>query len=205
MKLYYAPGACTLADRIALHEARLPATFERVDLKSKRTETGADFTTINPKGYVPALVLDTGETLTENVAVLSWIADQAPQLSPTGPLGHVRMLEALAFIAAELHHGFAPLFHGEGGAARADAASAITRRLKFIAGTLVGPYLFGSRFTVVDAYLFVILTWAKKFDVEIPAPLSRYFQQVMERDSVRVALAEEALDQGQSHNKERAA
>jgi glutathione S-transferase len=194
MKLYYATGACSLADRISLHEAGLAAAFERVDFKSKRTETGADFMMINPKGYVPVLVLDNGETLTENIAVLSWIAGQAPELAPTGPLGHIRLLEALAFISTEVHKGFKPLLaHDARDVDRANAAETISRRLKYIAETLRGPYLFGSRFTVADAYLFVTLRWATQFGIAIPAPLTRYFQRVTERDSVRKALAEEGL------------
>jgi glutathione S-transferase len=194
MKLYYAKGACSLADRIALHEAGLAAAFERVDLKSKRTETGADFLAINPKGYVPALVLDDGEIVTENIAVLSWIAGQAPELVPAGHLGQTRLLEALAFISTELHHGFKPFFHGARDAERAEAADGVVRRLNLIVRTLGDPYLFGARFTAADAYLFVMLKWATRFDVAIPEPLTRYFQRVMARESVREALAEEGLD-----------
>lgn len=190
MKLYYATGACSLADRIALHEAGLATTFEKVDLKSRTTETGADFMAINPKGYVPVLILDNGETVTENIAVLSWIADQAPELAPAGPSGRTRLLEALAFISTELHKDFHPFFRGD--VSDADKMKS-SRHLELIAGTVNGPYLFGSRFTVVDAYLFVILRWANQFGVTIPAPLSRFFQQVMERESVRRALSEEHL------------
>lgn len=193
MKLYYATGACSLADRIALHEAGLAATFERVDIKSKTTEKGANFMAINPKGYVPMLVLDNGETITENIAILSWIASQAPGLEPAGPLGHIRLLEALAFISTELHHNFKPFVHSTRDEDRANAADAVSKRLDLIATTLVGPYLFGSRFTVADAYLFVILTWARKLGVRTPALLNPYFQNVMARDSVRKALAEEGL------------
>lgn len=114
MKLYYAPGACSLADHIALHEAGLNFEHERVDLKTKRTESGADFSQINPKGYVPALVLDSGETLSENIAILDWIADQSPALTPSGPLGRARLLEALAYISTEIHKSFKPFFSGAG-------------------------------------------------------------------------------------------
>jgi glutathione S-transferase len=194
MKLYYATGACSLADRISLHEAGLVPEFEKVDLKTKTTETGVDFMVINPKGYVPVLILDSGETVTENIAVLSWIASQSPALAPAGPLGHIRLLEALAFISTEVHKGFKPLFtHGARDADRADAAEAISKRLEFIAETLGGPYLLGSHFTVADAYLFVTLRWASQFGVPIPAPLPQYFQRMMKRNSVRKALAEEGL------------
>ena len=196
MKLYYATGACSLADRISLYEADFAATFEKVDLKSKITETGADFMSINPKGYVPALVLDNGEMVTENIAVLAWIAGQAPELAPTGPLGHIRLLEALAFISTELHKAFEPLFtHGARDTNSDRAATTIARRFDYIAKTVGGSYLFGARFTVADAYLFVMLTWARKFGVMIPSILSWYFEDVMERDCVRKALAEEGLIQ----------
>lgn len=196
MKLYYATGACSLADRISLNEAGFDATFEKVDLKSKITETGADFIAINPKGYVPVLLLNNGETLTENVAILSWIVSQAPELAPSGPLGHIRLLEALAFISSEVHKAFEPLFtHRAPDADRDSAAETIARRLDYIAKTVDGSYLFGARFTVADAYLFVMLTWARKFGVTIPSLLNWYFEDVMERDCVREALAEEGLIQ----------
>lgn len=105
MKLYYSPGACSLADHIALREAGLPFELEKVDLRTKRTESGADYTAVSPKGYVPALTLDGGETLTENIAVLDWIA-QAGGNAPSGPLGRTRLLEALAYISTEVHKSF---------------------------------------------------------------------------------------------------
>ena len=196
MKLFYAPGACSLADRIALHEGGFTADFERVDLTSKLTEHGSDFMAVNPKGYVPVLVLDNGETVTENIAVLSWIASQAPALAPTGALAQTRLIEALAFISTEVHKSFKPLFtHGASSADRASAADAIHNRLQLIADTLIGPYLFGTRFTVADAYLFVNLRWAKKFGVLVPPVLVEYFHRVGARDAVRNALIEEGLDQ----------
>jgi glutathione S-transferase len=201
MKLYYATGACSLADRIALHEAGLAAAFERVDLKARRTETGADYSAINPKGYVPMLVLDSGETVTENIAILFWITGQAPKLAPAGPLGTTRLLEALAFISTELHHGFKPFFHDTNDAEKAKAADATFRRLDLIAATLKGPYLLGS-FSVADAYLFVILTWARKLGLRIPVPLTQFFERMMARESVRRALTEEGLIQSVSKPKE---
>jgi glutathione S-transferase len=138
------------------------------------TETGADFRAINPKGYVPALVLDDGEVVTENIAVLSWIAGQAPQLAPAGLLGTIRLLEALAFVSTDIHKGFKPFFTpGAADTDRAKAAAAISGRFAFIAGRFGEHYLFGLRFTVADAYLFVTLRWARQFGVENPGHAHR--------------------------------
>src|SRR3954453_6693583 len=112
MKLYHHPGACSLSSQIALREAGQPFESEDVDLQSKRTEAGADFNAINPKGYVPALRLDNGELLTENLAVLDYIADRYPILGLNGPLGRTRLLETLAYISTELHKSFKPFFTG---------------------------------------------------------------------------------------------
>lgn len=194
MKLYYATDACSLADRIALHEAGLDATFERVDLRTRTTEIGADFLVVNSKGYVPTLVLDDGEIVTENIAVLFWIAGKAPQFAPKGPLGTVRLLEALAFVSTEIHKEFKPFFTpGASAADRTKAAAALFRRFDFIAERLGEPYLFGSRFTVGDAYLFVTLRWARRFGVEVPAALVAYRDRIAERPQVQRALGEENL------------
>jgi glutathione S-transferase len=114
MKLYFSPGACSLSPHIVLHEAGLPFTTERVDLKTHQTETGADFYQVNPSGYVPALVLDSGDTLTEGPAIVQWIADQVPakKLAPAnGTLERVRLQEWLNFISTELHKSHSPLFN----------------------------------------------------------------------------------------------
>jgi glutathione S-transferase len=109
MKLYYAPGACSLADHIAMAEAGLPYTLEKVDLEEKRTETGSDYTTINPKGYVPALALGDGTILTENIAILSYLADQSEKIAAS-PDNRWKLLETIAFISTEVHKGFKPFF-----------------------------------------------------------------------------------------------
>ena len=110
MKLYLSPGACSLADHIALHEAGLDFDRIRVDLKTGRTEDGRDYSRINPTGYVPAVEFDDGEVLTENIAILSLAADKAPGLTPDGPFGRFRLLEMLAFISTEIHKAFKPFF-----------------------------------------------------------------------------------------------
>src|SRR5690348_3225804 len=112
MKLYLAPGACSQADHIALHEAGLAFEHVRTNLETKTTASGEDFTRINPKGYVPVLVLDSGEVVTENVAILDWIASQKPELGVAGAMGRTRLLETLAFISTEIHKAFKPFFTG---------------------------------------------------------------------------------------------
>ncbi len=114
MKLYYAPGACSLACRISLHEAGIDSDFERVDLRSKVTEHGYDYTAVNPKGSVPMLVLDEGEAVTEALAVLLLIADREPALEPGNPLGRIRQVEMLSFLSSEMHIAFKPYFHNAG-------------------------------------------------------------------------------------------
>ncbi|MDQ2860197.1 MAG: glutathione S-transferase N-terminal domain-containing protein [Pseudomonadota bacterium] len=194
MILYFAPGACSLADHIALHEANLTFDQVKVDLKTHTTEDGRDFTKINPKGYVPALALDGGELLTENIAILSWIADKAPALAPGGELGRYRLLETLAFISTEIHKSFKPFFTpGAADVDKAKAGEAITKRLNLIAGQLDGAYLFGQDASVADAYLFVMLMWAKKNAVEIPQPLMAFFDRMKARPAVQLALKHEGL------------
>jgi len=194
MKLYYAPGACSLADHIALHEAGLSFDHEKVDLKAKRTEGGVDFSTINPKGYVPALTLDSGETLSENIAILDWIAHQDSKLAPSGPMGHTHLLEALAFISTEIHKSFKPFFAGAGDSDKAKAGEAIGKRMGYLADTMKGDYLFGSTVSVADFYLFVMLLWAKKFGVEPPAPLVAFRERMMTLSSVQKAMKHEGLN-----------
>ena len=192
MKLYYHPGACSLADHIALHEAGLAFDHVKVDLQAKTTEDGADYTAINPKGYVPALTLDSGETVTENIAILDWIARQAPQLAPGGTMGRTRLLETLAYISTELHKSFKPFFANGSDAEKQAAGETITKRLQLLADRLDGDYLFGD-FGVADAYLFVMLLWADKNGVALPDPLPAYRDRVKARDAVRTAMTHEGL------------
>jgi glutathione S-transferase len=185
MKLYYARGACSLSNRIALHEAGIAFAEERVDLGSRMTESGRDFRELNPKGYVPLLVLDDGAAVTENVAVLSLIAERAPNLLPDGDLGRVRLLEALSFISSELHVAFKPLFHDSGEPEREIARSRLADLLNVLTGDMADDYLLGGHFTVADAYLFVILLWARKFEVVVTPGLAGYFRRIEARPRVR--------------------
>ncbi len=193
MKLYYSPGACSLADHIALHEAGLPFEHEKVDLKAKRTESGVDFTTINPKGYVPALTLDSGETLSENIAILDWIAHQDTALKPAGAMGHTHLLEALAFISTEIHKSFKPFFSGAGDDEKAKAAETIVKRMTYLADTMQGDFLFGADVSVADFYLFVMLLWARKNEIAVPIKLAAFRDRLMTRPSVQKAMQHEGL------------
>jgi len=193
MKLYYMPGACSLSDHIALHEGGFDFTHDRVDHDTKTTESGRDFAQINPRGYVPALEFDDGSILTENVAILDWIAGEAPSLVPEGALGRSRVIEALAFFGSELHKNFGPFFSGADEAAKAKARDTLGRRFGQAADMLEGDYLFGSRFSVADAYLFVMTTWADKADLSLPEPLKAYSARVRQRPAVQKAMKHEGL------------
>ena len=193
MKLYYSPLACSLADHIALREAGMAFDTERVDLRTLRTETGADFRAINPKGYVPALVLDGGDLLTENVAVLDWIAGEAPVLSADGPLGRTRVLEALTYITTEIHRAFKPMWHRGTEAEKATASATVTRLMTPMSDAMGGDYLFGDRPSVADFYLFVMLLWAERFGVETPVALIAMRERMKGRPAVRAALMHEGL------------
>ena len=193
MKLYYSPGACSLATRISLHEAGIPADYERVNLKAKVTDNGADYLAINPAGSVPMLVLDDGEAVTENVAILTLLAEMAPSLGNDGRMGEIRLIEILSFLSTELHAAFKPYFHGAEGEALVAARDAVARRLELISNAMRGPYLFGAHFTVADAYLFVMLRWAKGFNLPLPAPLAELFDRVAARETVRQSIEEEEL------------
>ncbi|WP_144107884.1 glutathione binding-like protein [Paraburkholderia sp. BCC1886] len=194
MKLYYSPGACSLGDHIALHEAGLSFDRVRVDLKAKTTETGQAFAEINPKGYVPVLELDDGQILTENIAILSWVARQKPSLAPSGELGDLRLLEMLAFISTEVHKQFARVFGTSGDAETAAARKKVTQRLQLLGTMLKGDYLFGADVSVADAYLFTMLLWANKLGVDVPASLNAFAERMRARPAVRLALEHEGLD-----------
>jgi glutathione S-transferase len=196
MKLYYAPGACSLADHIALVESGLPFEAESVDLKSKFTESGANYADINPKGYVPALQLKVGDILTENIAILSYIADRSGKLMPQGDLGRFRALEALAYISTELHKSFKPFFTPDASDAEKDRArNMLTKRLSLFDNELSeNSYALGSDFTVADCYLFVMLFWARtKIGLDLPPALSAYYDRLFNYAAVRKALEAEKL------------
>ncbi len=200
MKLYFSPGACSLSPHIVLREAGLEFTLERVDIRKRQTATGADFTAINPKGYVPALQLNDGTVLTEGPAIVQFVADLAPdrQLAPShGTLERYQMVEWLNFIATELHKGFSPLFRPTSTEEIKQAArTSLANRLGWVASRLEGSdYLLGSQFTAADAYLFTVLGWGAIVGVDLsPWPVLTAFQQrVAGRPAVQQAMREEGL------------
>jgi glutathione S-transferase len=192
MKLYYAPGACSLADHIALLEVGAKFEAEAVNIKTKKTASGEDFRTINPKGYVPALVLDDCEILTENIAVLDWIADQYPQLRRNGVLSRTRQIEMLAFISTEIHGAFKPMWHSSEDE-KEKARGSITKLLEFAATQMQGDFLFGRELTVADCYLYVMTRWADKLDIAMPDKLRRFKDRMEQRPAVKAALETEEI------------
>jgi glutathione S-transferase len=201
MKLFYAPGACSLSPHIVLRELGLPFALETVDLKTKKTESGADFTAINPKGYVPALQLDDGEVLTEGAAIVQYLADKHSPgtLAPiAGTVERARLNGHLNFISAELHKAFGPLFNPAlAPEAREAAIANIGRKLDVVENTFADgrPYLTGPSFTVADAYLFVVLSWAPKLGVDLARwpHLGEFSRRVTARAAVQAAMAAEKL------------
>jgi glutathione S-transferase len=202
MKLYYAPGACSLAPHIALHETGLSFDPVKVDIRAKKLEGGEDYWAINPKGAVPALGLDEGEVLTENAAVLQYIADQAPAsglLPPLGDLRRYRVLEWLNYVATELHKGFGPLWNpASTDEAKEAVRDLLGKKFDFVQEQLGdGPYLLGEAFTLPDAYLFVILTWTRIHQIDLSRwpGLTAFFERVKARPAVRAAMRAEGLVQ----------
>lgn len=193
MKLYYSPLACSLADHIALREAGMAFEIERVDLRTFRTARGKDFARINPKKYVPALVLDDGSMITENVAVLDWIAGETPTLQVGGPLGRTRVLEALTYITTEIHRAYKPMWHAGSAAEKAKAGDTVLRLMQPLSDGLQGHYLFGSTPSVADFYLFVMLLWADRFSLDLPLPLLGMRERMRGRPAVLAAMAAEGI------------
>ncbi|MGA8900239.1 glutathione transferase GstA [Bradyrhizobium sp.] len=200
MKLYYAPGACSLSPHIALSEAGLPYELVKVDLRAKKLENGDDFWKVNPKGQVPALALDNGELITEGPVIVQRIADKVPakNLAPSRDSAErYKLQEWLTYINGELHKNISPLFNP----ALSDEAKAVFKdramgKFKYVDSQLAGrEYLMGNHFTVADGYLFVMLRWADamKFDLSELKNLMAYKDRIAARPKVREALVKEGL------------
>jgi|SRR5690606_6047766 len=200
MKLYYSPGACSMAVHIVLIEGGFSFDKEQVDLATKKTADGTDYTSINPNGYVPALALNNGEVLTEAAVILAYLADQVPErkLAPAaGSMERYRLQEKLNFITTELHKGFGSLFNPAMPEEwREQVKQGLGKRLDYIAGQLQGrQYLLGDEFSIADAYLFTILGWSKLTKVDLsPWPvLVEYSARIAGRPAVQAAMKAEGL------------
>jgi glutathione S-transferase len=200
MKLYYAPAVCSLAVHIVAREAELPISLEKFDLTTHKTEAGADFYTINPKGYVPAIELDTGELLTEVDAIVQFLADQvspSPLAPAYGTLDRIRLQEWLTFISSEIHKGFSPLWYsGTPPEVKQMTKEKLAARFAYLDEKLAGrAYLMGEQFTVADAYLFTIVNWVNFLNIDISAyqHLKAFQERIASRPKVREALRAEGL------------
>jgi len=200
MKLYYAPGACSLSPHIALLEAGLPYDLVKVDLRAKKLESGDDYWQINPKGQVPALALENGELVTEGPVIVQMIADRVPakNLAPARDSAErYKLQEWLNYVTGELHKNIGPMFNP----LLSDEAKGVfkdraTGKFKYLDGKLAGhDYLMGRQFTVADAYLFVMLVWAERmqFDLAGLNNLLAYKNRVAARPKVQEALVKEGL------------
>ena len=200
MKLYFSPGACSLSPHIALREAGLEFELERVDFATKKTRGGEDFMAINPKGLVPTLRLDSGETLTEGPAIVQYIADLRPDsgLAPAaGTFARYRLQEALNFISTELHKPFAALFHKECPDSWKEVVKTkLAAAFAEVDATLAKqPFLTGERFTVADGYLFTVANWTRYVGIALETwpHLAAFVGRIAERPAVHAALEAEGL------------
>lgn len=200
MKLYYAPGACSLSPHIVANELGIALKLEKVDTKAKRTESGADYWQINPKGYVPALELDSGELLTEGPAIVQYLGDQRPDanlLPANGTFERVRLQEMLGYINSEIHKSYSPLFKDDTPEqTRTERKAYLQRRYELIEKILAKqPWLLGDRFSAADAYLYTVTRWANavKLDLSAFPQLSAFQERVAARPAVQAALSSEGL------------
>jgi glutathione S-transferase len=203
MKLYYAPGVCSMAPHITAVEAGIALELVRVDIRSEPhcVEDGRDLKSVSPKGVVPILELDDGQVLTEGVAILIYLADLKPEagLMPAqGGFDRYRLHEWLTFISSELHKTFSPwLFHPEYGEQAAEVAKQrLHERFGLLDSYLAAhDYLVGDRFTIADAYCFTIVNWSKGRGIDLAAwpNLASYQSRIADRQSVRDTLTAEGL------------
>ena len=199
MKLFFTPGACSMAPHIIANELNLSVSFEQVDLAAKTYADGADYLQINAKGYVPALQLDNGHVITEDVAILQYLADQKPEqnLAPSTGADKYEVISLLNFIATEIHKGLGSFFNpAQSEDWKQSATATLNKRLDWLAARLGdNTYLLGENFSVADAYLFTVLGWAGHvgFSLENWPVLGEYLQRVGQRPAVVQTLKEEGL------------
>jgi len=199
MKLYFAPGACSLAPHIVAREAGVPIELVKVDLlRHELADDRAPFSAVNPKNYVPAVELEDGQVLTEAAALVQWLAEQGkePGLLPASGLERFRVIEWLNFVATELHKGFGPLWHQPSPEAKAATIAKLNTRFALVEARLADhDYVAADRFTVADAYTFTILSWAAPLRVDLSAypKVQAYLQRIAARPAVQEALGAEGL------------
>jgi len=200
MKLFYKPGACSLASHIILNEIGVPHEIEKVDTDTKLTQYGANYLEINPKGYVPALQLKDGEILTEGASVLQYLADlNSDFYSPkSGTIEKARLHEYLNYTASELHKAFGPFFHaGSSDVDKQQAAQNVAQKFNYVETVFSDgrSFLLGERFSVADAYLFVVSNWANFVNIDLTGwpRLSAFVERVAQRPSVQSAMRAEGL------------
>ena len=200
MKLYFSPGACSLASHITLYEAGLPCTVDKVDMRTRKTSDGQDFTAINPKGYVPALKLDSGEVLSEVGVICQYLADQKPaaNLAPAaGTMARYHLMEWLNFVATEVHKSIGALFNPKMTPEMKEVQlGVIERRLNALEKMIAGKtYLMGDAFSVADAYLFTVINWSRihKIDMAKWPNIQAFMARVAARPKVRAAMQAEGL------------
>ncbi|MEM7705875.1 MAG: glutathione transferase GstA [Pseudomonadota bacterium] len=201
MKLYYIPGACSLASHILLREVGADFELEAVDPSTGLTESGQKFAAVNSKGYVPALELDSGEVLSEGAAVLQFIADSAPdqiELPAPGTVSRARLQEYLNYTASELHKAFSPLFaKSSDESAKADARAKVASKFDYLEALLADgrQYLVDERFSPADAYLFVVAGWARVQQIDLGRwpHLSGFVSRIAERPTVLAAIQAEGI------------
>jgi glutathione S-transferase len=200
MKLYYAPGACSLSPHIALIEAGLAHDLVKVDTKSKKFDGGGDFLAVNGKGYVPVLELDDGTRLTEGPAIVQYIADRKPEsgLAPQpGSIERVRVQEWLNFITSEIHKSFSPLFSPDTPEDyKPVARKKLATRFDWLSAQLKDrEFLIGDHYTVADGYLFVVLGWAQYVGMKLEdwPVLKAWHGRIAQRPAVQKALKAEGL------------
>ena len=200
MKLYFAPGACSLSPHIVMREADAQYDLEQVNNQEKKTKSGTDYWTINAKGQVPVLEFDNGERLTEGPVIVQWIADQNPGsglVPPAGKLERYRVQEWLNFITSELHKTFGPIFRPTTpDAFKALSKENLGKRFDWLDKQLAGKkYLTGDAFTAADAYLFTVVNWVNFLSIDISkwANLKAFQERVAARPKVQEAMAAEGL------------
>jgi glutathione S-transferase len=198
LTLYFAPFACSLSPHIALREAGLPFALSRVDLRRGKTFDGEDFRALNPKGYVPALKLTSGDVLTEGAVIVQYIADLCPEAQlapPPGSVARYRLQEWLVYISTELHKQFSPLFSPTlPEPQRRRVSDKIRRRCTMLEQQLErAPFLLGERFSVADGYAFTVLRWARDVRLSLQdfPHISEYMTRVAERPTVAAAVSVE--------------